>query len=159
MWETCDIDVWGTTRDLGFPVTRDSDIVKSARDAAEGRQTNFIISPEILRFSRQTLGEWAPGEEPTEYMRTLREMVDQGHQKENTTEPIHSEGNEGTEDQNLTRQMGWCPMQNAWVTSWTGGGKGHADREGHKGRNRSWESTSTPLQWADPDLSSSIYLM
>jgi hypothetical protein len=37
MWETCDIDVWGTTRDLGFPVTRDSPIVKSARDAAEGR--------------------------------------------------------------------------------------------------------------------------
>ena len=21
MWETCDIAVWGTTRDLGFPVT------------------------------------------------------------------------------------------------------------------------------------------
>ena len=30
-WETCDIEVWGTTRDLGFPVTKDRDIVKSAR--------------------------------------------------------------------------------------------------------------------------------
>ena len=29
-WETCDIEVWGTTRDLGFPVTKDRDIVKSA---------------------------------------------------------------------------------------------------------------------------------
>jgi hypothetical protein len=64
MWETCDIAVWGTTRDLGFPVTRDRDTVKSARDAAEGRQTNFIISPEILRFSRQVLEEWDPGMNP-----------------------------------------------------------------------------------------------
>ena len=47
MWETCDITVWDTTRELGFPITRDKDIVKSARDAAEGRQTNFVISPEI----------------------------------------------------------------------------------------------------------------
>jgi hypothetical protein len=47
MWETCDITVWDTTPEFGFPVTRDKDIVKSARDAAEGRQTNFVISPEI----------------------------------------------------------------------------------------------------------------
>ena len=38
MWETCDITTWGTTRDLGFPVTRDRDIVRSARDATEGRK-------------------------------------------------------------------------------------------------------------------------
>ena len=31
----CDISVWDTTRDLGFPVTRDGDTVKSARDEAE----------------------------------------------------------------------------------------------------------------------------
>ena len=54
-WETCDIEVWGTTRDLDFPVTKDKDIVQSARDAAEGRRTNFIVSPEILRYSRQVL--------------------------------------------------------------------------------------------------------
>ena len=28
MWETCDISVWDTTRDLGFPITRDRNIVK-----------------------------------------------------------------------------------------------------------------------------------
>ena len=26
-WETCDIEVWGTTADLGFPVAKDKDIV------------------------------------------------------------------------------------------------------------------------------------
>ena len=77
MWETCDIEVWGTTRDLGFPVTRDRDIVKSTRDTVEGRQTNFIVSPEILSFNRQMLREWALGEEPTEYTRILRELDDQ----------------------------------------------------------------------------------
>ena len=55
VWESCDISVWGTTRELGFPVTRDGDTVKSARDAAEGRRTNFFLSPRILRFCRQAL--------------------------------------------------------------------------------------------------------
>ena len=77
VWETCDIEVWGTTRDLVFPVTKDRDIVKSARDAAEDRQTNFIISPEILHFSRQVLEEEDPEDEPTECIRTLRELVSQ----------------------------------------------------------------------------------
>ncbi len=76
-WETCDIEVWDTTADLGFPVTKDKDIVKSARDAAEDRRTNFIISPEILRFSRQVLEKEAPEEEPNECIRTLRELVSQ----------------------------------------------------------------------------------
>jgi hypothetical protein len=76
-WETCDIEVWDTTADLGFPVTKDKDIVKSARDAAEGRRTNFIISPEILRFSRQVLEKEDPEEEPNECIRTLRELVSQ----------------------------------------------------------------------------------
>lgn len=56
MWETHDIVVWVTTRHLGFPVIRDKDIVKSDRDTAEGRQTNFIISLEILCFNRQVMG-------------------------------------------------------------------------------------------------------
>ena len=50
-----------------------------------------------------------------------------------------------TGDQNLATQMGWCPMQNAWVTSWMV----FTDHERHKD-NRGWESASTPLQWADP---------
>jgi hypothetical protein len=68
VWETCDIEFWGTTRDLVFPVTKDRDIVKSVRVTVEGRETNLIISPEILRFSRQTLREWAPAEEPTDFI-------------------------------------------------------------------------------------------
>jgi hypothetical protein len=66
VWETCDIEVWDTTGDLGFPVTNDKDIVKSGRDTADGRRTNFIVSPEILRFSRQVLEKEAPEEEPNE---------------------------------------------------------------------------------------------
>jgi hypothetical protein len=78
------------------------------------------------------------------------EVVDQWHQTEDTRDPTCSDEEVGTGGQNLVRLMGWCPMQNAWVTSWIGGSKGLADHEGHKGRNRSWESTSTPLQWTDP---------
>jgi hypothetical protein len=77
VWETCDIEVWDTTGDLGFPVTNDKDIVKSTRDAAEGRWTNLIVSPEILRFSREVLEKETPTEEPNEYIRTLRELVSQ----------------------------------------------------------------------------------
>jgi hypothetical protein len=76
-WETCDIEVWVTTADLGFPVTKDKDIVQSARDAAEGRRTNFIVSPEILRFNRQVLEKEAQEEDPNECIRTMRELVSQ----------------------------------------------------------------------------------
>ena len=80
MWETCDIEVWVTTRDLVFPVTKDRGIVNSARDATEDRQTKFIVSVEIFCFTRQLLREWTPGRnppEPTECTRILRELVDQ----------------------------------------------------------------------------------
>jgi hypothetical protein len=56
-----------------------------------------------------------------------------------------SEEDMTTGDQNLATQMGWCPMHSAWVASWTG----FTDNERHKD-NRGWESTSIPLQWADP---------
>ena len=62
MWETCDISVWDTTRELGFPVTKDRDTVKSDRDVAEDRRTKFVISPEILHFCRQVLGEGGAGD-------------------------------------------------------------------------------------------------
>jgi hypothetical protein len=79
VWEACDIEVWVTTGDLGFPVTNDKDIVKSARDKAERRWTNFIVSPEILSFIRQVLEKEAPEEEeePNECIRTQREWVRQ----------------------------------------------------------------------------------
>jgi hypothetical protein len=47
--------------------------------------------------------------------------------------------------QSSAAQMGWCPMRNAWVASWTG----LTHKERHMGI-RGWESTSIPLQWADP---------
>jgi hypothetical protein len=78
VWETCDIEVWDTTGDFVFPVTNDKDIVKSATDVSEGRRTNFIVSPEILRFRRQVLEKEAPEEEPNECIRTLRELETDG---------------------------------------------------------------------------------
>ena len=57
--------------------TGDGDTVKSSRDATEGRRTNFVLSPEILRFYRQALGEGETGTEPTQCMRMVRELVDQ----------------------------------------------------------------------------------
>ena len=77
MCETCDMTVWVTTRDLVFPVTRDRYIVTSARDTVKGSQTNFVISPEILRFCNQVLKQWEPGNEPTQCMKVVRELVDQ----------------------------------------------------------------------------------
>ncbi len=112
-WETCDIEVWGTTADLGFPVTKDKDIVQSARDAAEGRQTNLMLSPEILRYSRQVLEQEAEEKDPSECIRILRELVSQWHQDDDTMDSTFPEEDTVTGDQNLSTQMGWCPMQNA----------------------------------------------
>jgi hypothetical protein len=109
--------VWGTTGDLGFPVTNDKDIVKSTRDVTEGRRTNFIVTPEILRFIRQVLETESPEEEPYECIKTLRELVSQWHQEEDTMDPTFPEEEMTTGDQNLATQMGCCPMQNTWVAS------------------------------------------
>ena len=57
MWETSAIEIWGTTRDLGFPVSKDKDQVRSARDATEDRRINLVISPEILSFCRRKIEE------------------------------------------------------------------------------------------------------
>ena len=113
-WETCDIEVWGTTADLGFPVTKDKDIVQSARDASEGRQTNFIVSPEILRFSRQILEKEAPEEEPNECIRTLGELANQWYQEEDTMDPTSPEEEMTTRDQNLATQMGVRCRTHGW---------------------------------------------
>ena len=130
---------------MGFPVRKDKDIVESTRDAAEGRRTNFIVSPEILRYSRQILEKETQEEEPNECIRTLRELVSQWPQEEDTMDPISPEEDMDREDKNLATQMGWCPMQNAWVARWTG----FTDHERPKG-SRGWESTSISLQWEDP---------
>ncbi len=105
-WETCDIEVWGTTVDLGFPVTKHKDIVQSDRDVAEDRQTNLMISPEILRFSRQVLEQEAQEKDTNECIRILRELVIQWHQDGDTMDSTLSEEDMTTGDQNLATQMG-----------------------------------------------------
>ena len=77
MWETSAIEIWGTTRDLGFPVSKDKDLVRSARYAAEDRRINLVISPEILSFSRRKIKERDQKEEPDLYTRTVQELVKQ----------------------------------------------------------------------------------
>ncbi len=144
-WVTCDIEVWDTTRDLDFPVTKDKNIVQSARDESEGRRTNFIVSPEILRYNRQVLEKEAQEEDPNECIRTLRDLVSQWSQEKDTMDPTSPGEDMPMGDKNLATQMGWCPIQNGWVASWTG----FTNHERHKG-NRGWESTSIPLQWSDP---------
>jgi hypothetical protein len=98
-----------------------------------------------LRYRRQVLKKEDQEEEPNECIRTLRELVSQWSQEEDTMDPTSHEKDTAREDKNLETQMGWCPMQNTWVTRWTG----FTDHERHKG-NRGWESTSIPLQWTDP---------
>ena len=63
-------------------------------------------------------------------MRIMRELVDQWQQTEDTTELNHLGEDEVSGDQNLARQMGWCPIQNEWVTRLTGGGNGLMDQDG-----------------------------
>ena len=82
VWETFDIEVWDTTGDLDFP----------------------------LRFSRQVLEKEAPEEEPNECIRTLRELVIQWHNEEDTMDPTFPEEEMTTGDQNLATQIGWYPM-------------------------------------------------
>ena len=65
---------------------------------------------------------------------------------------LHLPGtDEDTEDQGLSRRLGWCPMKNEWVTPWTGGGNSAIGRDDKGGGNGRWESPSTPLQWTDPE--------
>ncbi len=77
MWETIAIEIWGTTRDLGFPVSNDKDLVRSARDAVEDRPINLVISPEILSFCRRKIEERDQEEEPDLCTRAVQELVNQ----------------------------------------------------------------------------------
>ena len=79
MWVTSAIEIWGTTRDLDFPVSNDKDLVRSVRDEAEDRQMNLVISPEILSFCRRKIEEWDQKEEPERGLctRSVQEVVSQ----------------------------------------------------------------------------------
>jgi hypothetical protein len=35
VWETSEVEIWVTYRDLGFPVTEDKDLLRSERDTGE----------------------------------------------------------------------------------------------------------------------------
>jgi hypothetical protein len=75
MWETSVIEIWGTTRDLGFPVSKDKDLVRSPRDADEDRRINLVISPEILSFCRRKIEERDQEEEPDLCTRAKNQWV------------------------------------------------------------------------------------
>ena len=77
MWETSPIEIWGTTRDLGFPVSKDKDLVRSVRDVVEDRRINLVISPEILSFYRRKIEEWDQKEETDLCTRAVQELVNQ----------------------------------------------------------------------------------
>ena len=47
--ETSMIVTWGTTRDLGFPVSKDKDLVITVRDTVEDQQMKFNESGHISR--------------------------------------------------------------------------------------------------------------
>ena len=53
-WIPCKITTgMDDTKDLGFPVSKDKDLVRSVRDVVEDRRINLVISPEILSFYRR----------------------------------------------------------------------------------------------------------
>jgi len=149
MWETSAIEIWGTTRDLGFPVSKDKDLVRSARDAVEDRRINLVISPEILSFCRRKIEERDQEEEPDLCTRAVQELVNQWSPGCNAGDLAQTE--DAFEGHLLSRKLGWCPMKNQWVTRCLGGAEGPLDRQETVGRGKRWEATSTPLQWYDPE--------
>ena len=60
MWETCDIVVWGKTRDLGFLVTRDRDIV--SKECNRGQTDQLRHLPGDLAFQQTCDGGMGSGE-------------------------------------------------------------------------------------------------
>jgi hypothetical protein len=130
-------------------------IVQSVRDAAEGRCTNFIVSPEILRYSRQVLENEAQEEEPNECIRTLRELVSQWSQEEDTMDPTSPEEDIGRGDKSLATQMGgvrcrmhgWRVGRDPWTMRDTGGtevGNQHRSRSNGQIRYPSQQSREPP---------------
>ena len=128
MWETSAIEIWGTTRDLGFPVSKDKDLVRSARDAAEDRRINLVISPEILSFCRRIIEERDQEEEPDLSTRSVQELVNQWSPGRNVGDLAQTEQEDAFEGHLLSRKLGWCPMKNQWVARCLGGAEGPLDR-------------------------------
>ena len=106
MWETSAIEIWGTTRDLGFPVSKDKDLVRSARDVAEDRRINLVISPEILSFCRRIIEERDQEEEPDLCTRSVQELVNQWSPGRNAGDLAQTEQEGAFEGHLLSRKLG-----------------------------------------------------
>ena len=67
---------------------------------------SHLSSPEILRYSRQVLEKEDQEEELNECIRTLRELVSQWSQEEDTMDPTSPEEDMGRGNKSLATQMG-----------------------------------------------------
>ena len=108
-------------------MSKDKDLVRSARDAAEDRQTNLVISPEILSFFRRKLEERDQKEESDLCIRTVQELVGQWSLVGNTRDLTQTEQEDVIEGQILSRKLGWYPMKTQWVVRRLRGSKGPPD--------------------------------
>jgi hypothetical protein len=145
MWETSAIEICETTRDLGFPVSKDKDLVRSVRDTTEDHRINLVISPEILSFCRRKIEEWDQKEETDLCTRAVQEVVNQWSPGRNTGDLTQTEQADSFEGHLLSRKLGWCPMKNQLVVRCLGGAEGPLDRQEKVGRGKRWEATSMPL--------------
>ena len=136
MWETIVIEILGSTRDLGFPVSKDKDLVRSARDTVEERRINLVISPEILSFCRRKIEERDQEEEPDLYTRSVQELANQWSPGCNAGDLPQTEQEDSFEGHLLSRKLGWCPMKNQWVTRCLGKAEGPLDRQETVGRGK-----------------------
>ena len=108
-------------------MSKDKDLVRSVRDVTEDRQTNLVISPEILSFCRRKLEQQDQKEEPDLCIRTVQELVGQWSLVGNTRDLAQTEQEDIIEGQILSRKLGWCSMKNKWVSRRLGGTKGPPD--------------------------------
>ena len=131
-------------------MSKDKDLVRSARDAAEDRRIHLVISPEILSFCRRIIEERDQEEEPDLCTRSVQELVNQWSPGRNAGDLAQTEQEDAFEGHLLSRKLGWCPMKNQWVARCLGREERPLDRQERVGRGNRWEATSTPLQWYDP---------
>jgi hypothetical protein len=112
--ETSAIEIWGTTRDLGFLVSKDKNLVRSTRDAAEDRQSNLVISPEILSFCRRKIEEWDQQEESDLCTRSVQELVCQWLPGRNAEDLAKTDQEDACEGQFLSRKLGGTEGPSGW---------------------------------------------
>ena len=108
--------------------------------AAEDRQMNLVIAPEILSFCRRKMEEWDQKEDPDLCTRPVQKLVDQWSHEGKSGDLTHqSDQEDDAEGQISSRRMGWCPMQNQWVSQCLGGAEGVSEGQTTVGRGKRWE--------------------